>query len=223
MWYSDLSDCGCSNMPQMFQAQTHTGTTRPPSCASVLIQCITPVAHSAGGHLHVVIGSTYHGCRRWEGEAFRSERSPQTKCHVLPFALTWAQLLSISDGPHHGEYEDLPPHQWPAAMERVMAVFSRLGYLLGCWFSPACVCPKPQSQNHRESLDSRQHAGLLSSLFHFLPPQILFPPLHNSYKKMASEAPDPHAWTRLFLHVWGCGHEKVPGELSKRAFFCCCF
>lgn len=67
----------------------------------------------------------------------------------------------------------------------------------------SCLClsstTKPQSQNHREILDSCQRAGLLSSLFHFLPSQILFPPLHNCYKKTVSEAPDPHAWTRLSL------------------------
>lgn len=146
--------------------RTHRYDTVSPTCVSMLIQRITPRAYSVGSHLHVVIGSTCQGCRR--RERVRRAGSTQPECHVLRLCM-YSHARVCLTAPVM-EYEDSPPHQWPAVMDRGRAVFSRLGYLLGCLFLPARVCPAPtpQSQNHRDGLDVRLRAGLLSSLFHFI-------------------------------------------------------
>lgn len=118
------------------------------------------------------------------------------------------------------EYEDFPLHQCPAAMERVRAVYSRLGYLLGCLFPPACVCPAPQSHNH--SLDSGQRAGFLSSLSHFvLRSQILFPPpaipTEKSHRKPLASG--FFCCARLRSCTVGPVHVNLPSTRTERACF----
>lgn len=194
---------------------------------SPMCECANTVYHSDSS----LSGGSFTCCNRvyiprlqemrgWDVQAWTFPR----KLNVMFCPSHWhARNSWVSLTPPIMEYEDFPPHQWPAAMERVRAVFGRLGYLLGCLFPPACVCPAPQSHKAKITEKSWTRASVrafcLLSVTSCLPKSFFHLctiPTRKRYRKPQILTP---GLVFPCAHLRSCtvGHESVPGELNKGA------